>query len=57
MEKAQELLGNPARGISDVACAVGYASENRFRIAFKKATGLAPRIWRETLRMQPLALA
>jgi AraC-like DNA-binding protein len=50
LEKAKELLGNPTTRASDVATAVGYASENRFRIAFKKATGLAPRVWRETIR-------
>lgn len=60
MEKARELLSDHARNISDVACAVGYASENRFRIAFKKVTGLSPRRWRETLKLvraEPPALA
>ncbi len=52
--KARELLSDPTRTIANVAYAVGYASENRFRIAFKKATGLSPRVWRETLRMEPL---
>lgn len=51
LEKARALLGDLSRNVADVAYAVGYASENRFRLAFKKATGLAPRIWRETLRM------
>lgn len=49
LEKARDLLGDPAKTASDVAYAVGYASENRFRVAFKKATGLCPRLWRETL--------
>jgi AraC-like DNA-binding protein len=53
VEKARELLGDPARTVSEVASAVGYASENRFRIAFKKASGLSPRMWRETMRMNP----
>jgi AraC-like DNA-binding protein len=58
LEKARKLLGDPAKTASEVAYAVGYASENRFRSAFKKATGLPPRIWRETLRMaQPALLA
>ncbi len=52
IEKARELLGDPARTIAEVASAVGYASENRFRLAFKKMTGLSPRLWRETLRIQ-----
>lgn len=55
MEKAKVLLGDSARNISQVAQAVGYASENRFRIAFKKASGLSPTAWRETLRMSPPA--
>jgi len=50
LEKAKALLGEPARSITEVACAVGYASENRFRIAFKKGTGLSPRLWRETMQ-------
>ncbi|MGO8696935.1 MAG: helix-turn-helix domain-containing protein [Limisphaerales bacterium] len=53
VEKARELLGDPTKNISQVAAAVGYASANRFRIAFEHANGLSPRKWRETLRMQP----
>jgi AraC-like DNA-binding protein len=56
MEKAQEFLSDPARTVSEVAYSVGYASENRFRNAFKKAIGLPPRIWRETVRMSRSAL-
>ncbi len=48
--KARELLGDPARTAAEVACSVGYASEDRFRAAFKKATGLPPRLWRETMQ-------
>ncbi|MGD0262708.1 MAG: AraC family transcriptional regulator [Verrucomicrobiota bacterium] len=53
LEKARALLGDPARSVSDVAYAVGYASENRFRFAFKQATGLSPRLWRETMQTNP----
>jgi AraC-like DNA-binding protein len=56
LEKARELLGDPAKTAAEVAYSVGYASENRFRSAFKKATGLPPRIWRETLKMPQSAL-
>ena len=56
MEKAREFLSDPARTISEVAYSVGYASENRFRNAFKKAIGLPPRIWRETVRVSHSAL-
>ena len=50
MAKAKALLEDPAKNLSDVAYAVGYASENRFRIAFKKATGLSPKLWRATMQ-------
>ena len=53
LEKARDLLGDPAKTTSEVAYAVGYASENRFRIAFKKATGLCPKLWRETMQTNP----
>ncbi len=53
IEKARELLGHSELNIKQVAAAVGYGSENRFRIAFKHATGLSPRVWRETLRIKP----
>jgi len=53
IEKAKTLLGDPAKTISDVAAGVGYNSENRFRAAFKQATGLAPKLWRETMRIKP----
>jgi AraC-like DNA-binding protein len=48
LREAQRLLHDPARQVSEVAEAVGYSSENRFRIAFKKTTGLSPKAWRET---------
>jgi AraC-like DNA-binding protein len=53
LEKARELLGDPARTVSEVAYAIGYASEDRFRFAFRKATGLSPRLWRETMQTNP----
>lgn len=53
VEKAKALLGDPTMTASEVAAAVGYTSENRFRSAFKKLTGLPPRIWRETFRISP----
>lgn len=52
MEQAKGLLSDPTKTISEVAFAVGYASENRFRIAFRTLTGLAPKAWRESLRVQ-----
>lgn len=52
LERAREFLGDRKNNVSDVAAAVGYASANRFRIAFKKATGLSPKVWRETMQMK-----
>jgi len=56
MEKARGMLGNPAMTASDVASAVGYSSENRFRIAFKKVTGLSPKLKRETMQTKALPI-
>lgn len=53
LAKARELLNDPRQTASEVATAVGYSSENRFRIAFKKATGLSPKLWRETMQTNP----
>jgi AraC-like DNA-binding protein len=53
LEKARALLADPAGSVSGVAYAVGYASEDRFRFAFKQATGLSPRLWRETMQTSP----
>ncbi len=53
VEKARVLLGDPAKNISAVASAVGYASARPFRAAFHNVTGISPKLWRETLRMNP----
>jgi AraC-like DNA-binding protein len=53
LQRAKELLGNPAKNTSEIAFAVGYSSEDRFRSAFRKATGLSPRAWRETMQPNP----
>lgn len=53
LEKSKQLLADPDKNVSEVAQATGYASENRFRIAFKKATGLSPKLWRDTMQTNP----
>ena len=53
LQKAKELLGNSAKTTSEVAFGVGYSSEDRFRSAFRKATGLSPKAWRETMQLNP----
>jgi len=52
LNTAKAMLGDFRHTVSEVAYAVGYASENRFRATFKKATGLAPGTWRARLRAQ-----
>ncbi len=47
MTTAMELLVDPRNRVSDVACAVGYASEDWFRHAFKAHTGYCPSEWRD----------
>jgi AraC-like DNA-binding protein len=49
IDKAKQLLTDPKIDVLQVANAAGYASADRFRIAFKKATGLSPKMWRETM--------
>ncbi len=51
IEKAKGLIGDPGQNLSRVAGAVGYATEDRFRIAFRKATGLSPKLWRQTMQL------
>jgi AraC-like DNA-binding protein len=46
LAKAKELLLDPRNRVCEVACAVGYASDNWFRHAFKHHTGLSPTAWR-----------
>jgi AraC-like DNA-binding protein len=46
MAKAKQLLLDPSRQICEVACAVGYASANQFRQAFKAHAGVPPSSWR-----------
>lgn len=57
LERAKALLSEPTCPPAEVAYAVGYASENRFRAAFKQATGLPPKQWRETLKLRPAPAA
>jgi two-component system response regulator YesN len=44
--KAKELLRDPRNRVGEVACAVGYASPDSFRHAFKAHEGLSPEAWR-----------
>jgi AraC-like DNA-binding protein len=46
LSKARESLRDPRNRVGDVACAVGYASPDAFRHAFKAHEGLSPEAWR-----------
>ena len=47
--RAEELLRDPRARVCEVACAVGYASPNHFRHAFKARSGCPPSAWRQSL--------
>ncbi len=47
LAKAKELLADPLNRISEIASAVGYASDDYFRQAFRVRMGISPRRWRE----------
>ena len=46
MTKAKELLGVPHHRVCEVASAVGYASADQFRHAFRAYAGFPPSAWR-----------
>ena len=46
VEKAKNLLQNPAFRISEVAYDVGFQSLSQFNRTFRRVTGTAPRAWR-----------
>lgn len=50
MERAAELLAQPAAGLAWIAAQVGYDSEFAFNRAFKRHHGLAPGSFRRELR-------
>jgi len=49
IELAKKLLADPAQPLNELAARVGYQSDNGFWVAFKQATGLTPRQYRERL--------
>ena len=49
VEKAKNLLQNPAFRISEVAYDVGFQSLSQFNRTFRRIVGLSPRAWRATL--------
>jgi AraC-like DNA-binding protein len=55
MRKVREWLTEDVRSIKEIAQHAGFNDPNRLRLAFKAATGLSPREWREQ-RLSMLAL-
>lgn len=56
IELAKRLLAEEDPKLDDLAARVGYQSENGFWVAFKHATGLTPRQYRERLLRLPVAV-
>lgn len=58
MRRARELLERTDDGLARIADAVGYDSEFAFSRAFKRWHGVAPGVFRRTVRLsQPRCLA
>ncbi|MFZ5496538.1 MAG: PocR ligand-binding domain-containing protein [Verrucomicrobiota bacterium] len=49
VEKAKNLLQNPALRISEVAYDVGFQSLSQFNRTFRRVAGAPPRVWRASL--------
>ncbi|MEO0731243.1 MAG: ATP-binding protein [Bacteroidota bacterium] len=47
LEKARELLSDPANTVAEIAFATGYRDPSYFGRVFKKETGMTPVAWRE----------
>ena len=54
MHRAKEML-ETGGSVSEVSRALGYASDEGFRRAFRRVTGVAPSEWRATARPAPLS--
>lgn len=49
IERARQLLANPALPVTDIALAVGYETPSSFAAAFRKVTGTTPTAYRRGL--------
>lgn len=47
--RAQELLGDQTLSVAEIAASLGYSTSAHFARAFRRATGLAPMVFRTTL--------
>lgn len=48
IERAKALMANPQLSLTEIALAVGYASQNTLGRAFARSMGVAPSEWRRT---------
>jgi AraC family transcriptional regulator len=53
IERAKELMADPALSITDVALAVGFSSLAHFSSTFRRIAGLAPVAWRREFGRSP----
>lgn len=49
IERAQALLADPGRSVTEIAMNVGYAGPSAFSAAFRRMTGCTPRDYRRSL--------
>lgn len=49
IQRARQLLADPATSITDVALAVGYQTSSSFALAFRSAVGETPTLYRKRL--------
>ena len=53
LERARDLLRDPARPIGDIALACGFVSQAHFATAFRAAYGAAPTAYRKAVTARP----
>lgn len=53
VRRAQELLAQPGRTVSDIAYLCGFNSRQRFHLIFRKYTGVTPSQYQKSLPAQP----
>jgi AraC family transcriptional regulator len=56
MDRAQELLRDRARDITDIALSVGYQTPSSFSAAFRRRSGMTPTRFRQSIEMDEGAL-
>jgi transcriptional regulator GlxA family with amidase domain len=57
IERAQAMLTTSDLTVTEICFAVGFQSPGSFSALFRRATGQAPRAWREHIRRRDRAIA